>query len=79
MQVYKAAIKTSSETPRFNSMVEAQRINRSLELLQVHARQIIYGNVSTIKGKEFKHTAVKKDEKKCFTNVGLGIHYNYCT
>lgn len=38
-----------------------------------------YGNISTIKGKEFKHTAVKKDQKKCFTNVGLGIHYNYYT
>ena len=41
MQVYKASMETSSERPRFNSRVEAQRITRSLELLQVHARQIM--------------------------------------
>ena len=64
IQVYKASMETSSKRPKFNSGRSTK--DCSIPGTFTGTCEANYGNVNTIKGKEFKHTSVKSDQKKCF-------------
>lgn len=78
MQIYKASMETSSKRPRFNSMGEAQRITRSLELLQVHVRQIMGMSVLS-KARSLSIRLWKRIKRSEILGLVYNNYYNYCT